>query len=494
MTFPAIKKHVTLPNLIVGIGLLFFILTFCRSIAAMAAHGFTWHFLVLPLFIYMIFDQREKLCISSALSEKITGSILLFISFFLLFAGKVSATLMLSEIALLPGIWGVVLYLGGIRTVRILFWPLIYLVFISSGIDSQFSKLSPFLRHASAFCSTMMVRPFGFTTMLSGTYLRLPNMVLNVADECSGVNHLMAFSAMIFPIGALLHLKKRNIFALLVLTIPLTILSNSIRVAILIAINYHRTVFTHGPKDILMTGTGFYIGLLFLALFTFWLSKIPGLGQKKGNHGLPTFASSPKWSSLLPLALVLAAGMFFTHFWRVHTDQFTPVARPFDSELNGWEITPIPEISQLNDFPTADVEFQYKISDYQGHAAMIYCGYYRKQGTNREIAGYHYDKTLKACTVSRIGTDTSSTIACRICRGNGDNPNSRFFVFYATRNRITAQPVLSKIYTIFDALLYRTTSASIIVFILPQEGISGSFPPSALIDAFYPNIAKWVLQ
>jgi exosortase len=448
-----------------------FLAAFYKSILAMLAHGFTWHFIIPILSGYIIWINRNDYFKHQIKPSPILGSTLLITSFFVLFIGNATSTLVISELAIVLGIWGIVIYLGGMQLFKKILWPLLYLLFISSITEGLFELFTPIFRISSAATASFMAKLTGFSVMLSDTYIRLPYMTLNVADECSGVNHLISLVAITLPLAFLTQRKQWAIVLLNLSAIPIALFSNSLRVLILVIYNYNRTVFTHGPHNIFVTSTGFFIGFLIVFSLALFLSRftlktyISNRSEQPSNkQGQPLI--NLKFIAIL--TIILFVGAVFPWAWKIQDHLSLPDFNKLNTSVTGWDNQQIRSIPGLDSLPIPDSDCRFRFTNSSNDSFYLYIGWYANQLQGREIAGYLYDKEIEQLGSVSIKLDNKTNFSFRLCQSKRLLTGFSYLVIYRSENRYTSEPFKTKLYAAKDALLHKSTSASIIILGVPQ--------------------------
>ncbi len=133
---------------------------------------------------------------------------------------------------------GISLLLLGARRTRSLAFPLILSAFMVPVPSGAITMLHLLLRHISAFGAVHLVEWYGIPVMRDGTTLFMSAAVVEVADACSGVSTLYA-SVLLGLILAYLSNSLGRRVLLLTASVVLAVVTNTIRVAILVLIVHY---------------------------------------------------------------------------------------------------------------------------------------------------------------------------------------------------------------------------------------------------------------
>ncbi|MFH0774121.1 MAG: exosortase [bacterium] len=196
-------------------------------------HGFLLPFICL----FLIWQKKEKLKALPVISSK-WGLVLflagLFIHIFSLFL-KIN---FLSGFSLIAVIFGLVLYFFGGKITRELSFPILFLIF-AIPLPSGFTIALAFnMKLWATTLSVMVAKAVAIPAVQVGSDIILPNTSLTVGYACSGLRSLISLTAMATLFAYFLRTSLIKSLILLLLVIPLTIISNLLRLLFLIFIAY----------------------------------------------------------------------------------------------------------------------------------------------------------------------------------------------------------------------------------------------------------------
>ncbi|MCL4862399.1 MAG: exosortase, partial [Caldilineaceae bacterium] len=138
----------------------------------------------------------------------------------------------LAAFAMVLLIAGLVWSLAGLGVLRKLLFPIGYLVLMAPlpFIDRVTLPLALF----TGVCAGGLVRLFGLDVTIVGNAVTLPNAEMVIGAQCSGINSLIALTALMTLAAYLLDGPWWGRLTLIALTAPLAILGNILRVASLL--------------------------------------------------------------------------------------------------------------------------------------------------------------------------------------------------------------------------------------------------------------------
>lgn len=191
-------------------------------------HGYIIPFITAFL-IWQKKDQIEQLEFNGSR----LGVVVILLALVLFYMGELSAIYVISQYAFVFLLYGVVLSLVGLKIFRLIFVPLLILLFMIPLPAFLLNNLSSYLQLISSEIGVFFIRLFDISVFLEGNVIDLGVYKLQVVEACSGLNYLfplmtLAFISAYFFTGA--FWKKVIIF---LSSIPITILMNSIRIGII---------------------------------------------------------------------------------------------------------------------------------------------------------------------------------------------------------------------------------------------------------------------
>lgn len=147
----------------------------------------------------------------------------------LLIAGTLGAERFTARISFVVLIAGIVLFLLGGETLRLVAFPLAYLVFMVPLPAIVFYQLALPLQLVASRLGAEGLNALGVHTMREGNLLILPNCTLGVVESCSGIRSLLSIFAAVTACG---HFAGRVLWrrcAVLLFAVPVVIACNGLR-------------------------------------------------------------------------------------------------------------------------------------------------------------------------------------------------------------------------------------------------------------------------
>jgi exosortase len=237
------------------------------------SHGF----LIIPISLYLIFTKRADWATKVPVLNFIFGIFVLVFSMVMFLLGRLGNMITLEALSFITTIAGTVLLLLGRPFLSAWRFPIAYLLFMIPIDRLLLQKVHWPLQLFSAQMGTSLLNLFGFPAFLQDEYIELPNITLEVAKACSGLNYLTAIIAVGMPLA---YLSLKNVkwqFALVLSAVIIAILANGIRVAfagILGSLGHA----IHGPWHIFEGVVIAWIGFIALFVGAWVFSRIESRG------------------------------------------------------------------------------------------------------------------------------------------------------------------------------------------------------------------------
>jgi len=190
------------------------------------SHGF----LVLPLAAYFTYQRRSRLRLApvrpTAWGLAIVGS-----GFVIFAAGVAAADLFLARVSLLPVVAGCVLFLFGAAHLRVLMFPLLFLLLMVPLPAIVFNDVTVPLQLIASHVGELALRTAGVPLVREGNVLELVGIRLEVAEACSGIRSVVALLMFGITFSQFSGPSRLRVLGLALATIPVAVLTNGARVA-----------------------------------------------------------------------------------------------------------------------------------------------------------------------------------------------------------------------------------------------------------------------
>jgi EpsI family protein len=448
-----------------------------------------WQFIVPIAFVYMLWERQSLYSDLKREPNILWGGLLLSLACVMLVTGEVSSTQTVREVSMVVSIYGMVFMFFGTRYVVNLFWPLIYLVLMTSLPSDLLESLRYPLKLVSATVAADMLQDFGYAVYRDGTFLYLPHMTLEVADSCSGLNQLVSAIALGIPIAFIMLDQLWKRVAIILFSIALGLIMNWVRVFLISIWHYDSAKETiHGPYGIYELPFIFLIGVF----LTFILARLIADKGEAGQLGNPREVSSTAFNNVgamksktayLVTIFILATTVLYLHLWKVEPVYLSAGFKNFPSSIAGLKGKQISSLKKPFHSDLAHDELILQFSSQTGVGAKVYVGYFRFQNQEKELIDYRYNWLHKGA--SRIELQTSPVpIQMKMSHVKTTNGIITVFFNYDVNGRILIDPVKVKLASLIDTLTGRRSNGAIIIV-----QIDGKLEqPSAEIQEFLKEV------
>jgi exosortase D (VPLPA-CTERM-specific) len=408
------------------------------------------------------------------------GIVLLGVTAYLL--GTLSTIYMVVHYSLILTLFGITLSYAGLRPIRYLWVPLVYLVFMIPFPQFLYVQLSLVLQLLSSEIGVAVIRWFGISVFLEGNVIDLGTYKLQVVDACSGLRYLFPLMSFGFLMAYLFNGPFWQRAVLFLSTIPITVLMNSFRIGVIgVLVEYFGIEMAEG---FLHDFEGWVIfmactAILLAEAWLFWrFSTQRASFWESFNLDIPqrTPANTPRRIRAIPAPMI--ASIFVLAITVIATEEI--VSRPvqelertsfavFPDRVGSWDGRPDSlEASVLEELDLDD----YFIGDFfaQGDRRVnFYVAYYGSQEAGAAahsprscIPGGGWKITdLETRILEEISVGDESLRVNRLKIQQGDNRQLVYY-WFEQRGRILTSEYAVKWYLFCDALTLNRTDGALI--------------------------------
>jgi exosortase len=237
------------------------------------SHGF----LIPPIAAFLAWERRDRFR-TAPMQPTLAGFLLAAASSLALAPG---VPVFLTRVSMVGAIAAVVLLLCGWSRLRAVAFPLAILLLMIPLPTPVFERIEFPLQRATAVLSEAFLHAAHVPVVREGNLLVLRNIVLEVAAECSGIRTTIALATIGLVFGYVPDSRRWPRFLVAAFTIPIVILTNSVRVAATaVSTHYYgptiATGFVHNLYGWLAFGVAFAIMLLVQRLIVRAVPAHPG--------------------------------------------------------------------------------------------------------------------------------------------------------------------------------------------------------------------------
>ena len=216
--------------LLVALLIVSFIPVFPRLVYTWLNHADNSHGILVPLIsLFFVWQKRGDLK-AAKISSSNWGAFILSASMFLYLLGLASGTEIISRTMVVFSLIGLLLFNLGKEVVKILFFPLLFLLFmIPVPIALQSAVAFPLQLFATKI-SFFFIQALSIPVYQEGNMLYFAHAQLEVAEACSGIRSISAFTVLSVVFAYLLDKGWSRRIVLLASAIPLAMFTNIIRI------------------------------------------------------------------------------------------------------------------------------------------------------------------------------------------------------------------------------------------------------------------------
>lgn len=238
--------------------------------------------LLVGVLIYLLFSKKEAFDTAPTAPQILVGYIT-FISglvFFLL--GNIGSITFIELGSIIPVVAGLVLIFKGWRALKIIAFPLFFLIFLLPFPDSIIGAITSPMKLAVSWASEWTLYELGYPVARSGVMFHIGQYKLFVADACAGMHTLLSLEALgLLYLNLVKHNSAFRNITLALLIIPLSFTANVIRVITIALVTFYfgdevGSGFVHGAVGMFL----FIVALILIISVDTVLQKISSFIKK----------------------------------------------------------------------------------------------------------------------------------------------------------------------------------------------------------------------
>jgi exosortase len=426
--------------------------------------AYSYGFLIPPVSLYVLWVRRDRLVGLHPEPAWFAGLLVLLSSLGTLLVGRLVGIVTLQEVSVVGSLLGLVLLFVGWRGLRVVWFPIVYLIFMMPVWDVATEPLYPPLQRFAAGVGAKLLALIGVPVFQDGMTLHLPNTSVEVAEGCSGINSLLS----LLVVGIVLaYLSLRGTWrrlAIICVAVAAALLTNPLRVA-LITYCYYAGITTPAQSHMWQ---GMVVSLgTFAVLFVVaeWLAE----GEPRPSvvtHSpvprleVPTKLGRGVWVAIVACILLLGAGML-----RQSSLPASSLGRArlelLPLELGPWRA--------LDERPAVPAGFAVKEDEVwreyrkeTGQAVLVYVGRfaYAEEGAVK----YWSDRFSK---IAADSIDTGESGALRVSAGLTDlsGRSTPVLFWYQAGRTATTNRAIAKLHTLWGTVVGSERPTLAVVFL-----------------------------
>jgi len=191
------------------------------------SHGF-----IVPLVSgYFVYQRREALR-KIPVSPYAPGLFVIILGLLLLIIGYKGTEIFTMRLSLLIVLAGIILNFFGKEIFRALLLPGFYLVLMIPLPEIIYNAIAFPLKLFVAKYSVLFLQAINITVYREGNIIMFPNIVLEVADACSGIRSLMSLIALSVAISFFAKASNLKKTVIVLSAVPIAVFTNALRVIV----------------------------------------------------------------------------------------------------------------------------------------------------------------------------------------------------------------------------------------------------------------------
>ncbi len=191
------------------------------------SHGF----LIVPLAAYFAWERRDRWRAAAGQPSTALGFLTVVASLALLAAGVLGSELFLTRVSMLGALAGTILFLFGWARLRVLAFPLAFLILMVPWPAIVFNQVAFPLQLLASRVGEGALGSIGIPVLREGNMLVLANTTLEVAEACSGIRSLVSLLTLAIVLGYFSDKRSTVRVAVALSAVPVAIVANGLRVA-----------------------------------------------------------------------------------------------------------------------------------------------------------------------------------------------------------------------------------------------------------------------
>ncbi|HEY3382167.1 MAG TPA: exosortase W [Vicinamibacterales bacterium] len=448
---------------------------------------YSYGFLIPFISVYIVWMERKRVVASVGAPDYLLGLPMLALSLSALLVGQAGSFAVLQPLSIVPALGGLIALSAGRRALRTVLLPLLYLTLAVPVWDIFTDRLHEPFQQISARIGLALMGAMGVPAYLNDKVLQLPNITLEVARACSGVNYLISVVAIAIPYSYLSLSRMTRRVAVISFAVVVAILSNGARVAFIGALQYYQL---SGPEDLhgpYHTLQGMFVAVAgYVALFVgARLMREPDApAPDVGVTRLPAVAAAaPRWTPV-----VLGIGLLSVAAILVPYADPRPVAladaRWWPEAIGEWRLGE----ADLNAAPIRaarpDVEFcrEYRAP---GRRILVYIAYFAVQQERRKIMGFGGIALPDSARRVVLQTADGGGVHASGYEETSPTGGQRYVIgWYDLGGTVVGDVYRAKLVTLWNSVFHRRSNGAVVALTLDGPLVPPPDKARALLQSF----------
>ncbi len=432
--------------------------------------------------------------------------------------GELSTIYLIIQYGFLMTILGIAMSLVGFRGLKLIWAPLLYLVFMVPLPSFLYASLSAELQLVSSELGVAFVRWFNIPVFLEGNVIDLGIYKLQVVEACSGLRYLFPLMSFGYLSAYLYRGPVWHRLVLFLSTIPITIVMNSFRIGVIgVAVDRWGIEMAEGALHF-FEGWVIFMACVAILFLEIWLFVRFTGGKRsftdsfrielpdRANGWMPKLGGTPTRPWLAAVAvLVLATVGSLMIAQRTETVAQRETLETFPMQHDDWFGKGIPlekeivEALKLTDYVNVNYA---KLDDRM--PVNLYAAYYASQRKGEAVhsprscipGGGWQIESVKRQTVSDVTrADGQPLEVNRVIIAKGPVRQVVYY-WFAQRGRNLTNEYLVKWYLFWDGMTRNRTDGALVRLVTPVRPNEDTSVADkrlvSLLKTIYPKIGRYI--
>ncbi len=479
---PARNRHIAIQLLVLAVAFIaLYHDTLAKIISNIRTSEGSHGALIVLVILYLLWIKKKEFQTIIYEPALVTGTIVAVVGCFMLYASKLTNTLVLQQLSMIPFLLGFILLLYGYSCLRIVFIPVCYLVFLTGFLDMLLWSKAIHFQRISAAIAAWLLELTGMPVVLSGIFIDLPHISLEVARICSGIGHIVSLMALSVPLAIMTQLTPLRMVFLIVASFFIGLFANGVRIAAIgIYAIYNAGADLHGPNETLYVTFIFFFGMVALIVLSHFLGKKKRIepsdsvpvefgsahpdepAERPEQEPLSDGLTRPRIVSVVIALSLLVSTAGFMHLYNVISHPLPLSFDHFPLQLGLFVAGPLDSIDErVRPFEMDDELLRSYVSPEIGELDL-YIGYSQEQTKDRKIIDARRSSLHEGAKSVLINQQTDPVEINKVHLGNSAASSDIYF-FYIMEDRIITNQYVGKLYTFWNGLIKRRTNGAVVV-------------------------------
>jgi exosortase D (VPLPA-CTERM-specific) len=457
--------------------------------------------LIVPIACYLTWQKRRELRAVEVGSDWRALPVL-FLALFIFILGELGAELYTIRLSLLIFLVGAVWLLYGPGVLRILRFPLAFLLLMLPLPGFIYRNVTFPLQLLSSMGAVKMLQAVGMSVYREGNVIDVGFMQLQVVDACNGLRYILP----LLSLGVLFaYLGQKVLWKRIVLvaaTVPVAILANVLRIAGTSWIGTHwgadaANGFFHAFSGWVVFMVCFGLFALLSLILRVLPGKVRGSERKPSQPTTNRCRTSGSWGpALVAVLVILGTPSIVSSLGSVPPVPLTRPLSAFPLDLGEWE-------GERSDIAP-------KIWEKVGGQDYVLIDYHRekKAPINFYVAYYEYQRKagdfvhsprlclpgagwfIESNHVRRLPSKDGSGLRFNELIIQKNNVKQLVYFWYQGRGRNFTNEFAAKFYMVWDGLWRRRTDGALVRLITPLMEEQNAKQARAVMDRFALAVSK----